>query len=104
MIFVFNRVENCMGKGEMLVNSISPFPRIFQKISFSGSLTLSQTSPGFTCLPQKSFKNTVGKGEIAHNEQFLLFPQCFSNHWENFLLFSSNMKLSSADSFNLEEF
>ena len=25
----------------------------------------------------KSFENTVGKGEIAHNEQFLLFPQCF---------------------------
>ena len=24
-----------------------------------------------------SFENTVGKGEIAHNEQFLLFPQCF---------------------------
>ena len=22
-------------------------------------------------------ENTVGKGEIAHNEQFLLFPQCF---------------------------
>ena len=25
----------------------------------------------------KSVENTVGKGEIAHNEQFLLFPQCF---------------------------
>ena len=22
-------------------------------------------------------KNTVGKGVIAHKEQFLLFPQCF---------------------------
>ena len=22
-------------------------------------------------------ENTVGKGEIAHYEQFLLFPQCF---------------------------
>ena len=22
-------------------------------------------------------ENTVGKGEIAHHEQFLLFPQCF---------------------------
>ena len=29
---------------------------------------------------RKSFKqieNTVGKGEIAHNEQFLFFSQCF---------------------------
>ena len=25
----------------------------------------------------KQVKNTVGKGEIAHHEQFLLFPQCF---------------------------
>ena len=25
----------------------------------------------------KSFENTVGKGEIARYEQFLLFPQCF---------------------------
>ena len=24
-----------------------------------------------------SLENTVGKGEIAHNKQFLLFPQCF---------------------------
>ena len=23
------------------------------------------------------FENIVGKGEIARNEQFLLFPQCF---------------------------
>ena len=26
---------------------------------------------------QAAFENIVGKGEIAHNQQFLLFPQCF---------------------------
>ena len=26
---------------------------------------------------QAAFENIVGKEEIAHNEQFLLFPQCF---------------------------
>ena len=26
---------------------------------------------------QTAFENTVGKGEIAPSEQFLLFPQCF---------------------------
>ena len=26
---------------------------------------------------QTVFENLVGKGEIARNEQFLLFPQCF---------------------------
>ena len=25
----------------------------------------------------KGAEDTVGKGEIAHYEQFLLFPQCF---------------------------
>ena len=25
----------------------------------------------------KQVENTVGKGAIAHNEQFLLIPQCF---------------------------
>ena len=47
--------------------------------------THSQTSPDFyvsavqvfTCLQYRSFENTVGAGEIARNEQFLLFPQCF---------------------------
>ena len=28
-------------------------------------------------LQYKSFDNTVGKGEIARNKQFLLFPQSF---------------------------
>ena len=40
-------------------------------------LTLSQTSPGVTYLRYKSFVNTEGKGEIARNEQFLLFQLCF---------------------------
>ena len=29
------------------------------------------------CLRYKSIENTVGKGEIAQSEQFLLCPQCF---------------------------
>ena len=28
-----------------------------------------------------SFENNVGKGEIARNEQFLLFPHCFLPFW-----------------------
>ena len=35
----------------------------------------------FTYLQYKSFEHTVGKGEIARNEQFLLFPQCFQPIW-----------------------
>ena len=44
------------------------------KSSSQWQLTLSQTSPGLT---KKSFENTLGKGEIARNKQFLLFPLCF---------------------------
>ena len=57
----------------------------------------------FTCLQYKSFENTVGKEEIACKEQFLLFPTVFSTGVETFLPFSSNLELSSANSFSLEE-
>ena len=49
----------------------------------------------FTYLPYKSFEKTQGKGEIAHNEQFLLFTRRFLLFWrtichfhpiENYLL------------------
>ena len=56
----------------------------------------------FMCLQYKSFENTAGKGEIAHNEQFLLFPQCFLPISEIFLPLSSHLKLSSANPLNLE--
>ena len=45
----------------------------------------------------------MGKGEIAHNEQFLFFPTVFSALQENFLPFSFKLKLSSVNSFSLEE-
>ena len=36
------------------------------------------------CLQYKSFENTVGKGEIYHKEQFLLFPQFFLPYGRTF--------------------
>ena len=54
-------------------------------------------------LQYKSSENTVGKGEIACNRQFLLFPQCFILFLERFMSFSSNLKLLSAPSFSLEK-
>ena len=47
----------------------------------------------------KPFENTVGKGEIAISP----FPTVFSSSLDNFLPFPSNLKLSSANSFSLEE-
>ena len=41
----------------------------------------------FTCMHDKSFENTVGKGEIAHNEQFLLSHSVFYWFGEHFVIF-----------------
>ena len=56
-----------------------------------------------TCLQYKSFENTVGKGEFAHNKQFLLFSQCFLPTLITFCHVRqiSNLKLS-ATAFSLE--
>ena len=74
-------------------------------------LTLSIQAPVFTCLQHMPFENTIGKGAIASNKQFLLFALFFFFFFfflsfflfENFLLFSSNLKLSFANSFSLEK-
>ena len=90
----------------------SPFPTMFSKalLSLRGCLC-------FNPFPNKfwlshvcsTFENTVGKGEIAHNEQFLLYPQCFLPIWRTFChcdqickLSSANSFFSSANSFSLE--
>ena len=49
-------------------------------------LTFSQALV-FACLQYKSFENTVGKEEIARNEQFLLFPQYFLSVGRTFFRF-----------------
>ena len=69
----------------------------------TSSFNLFPNKPWFLRVCCTNLENTVGKGEIARNEQFLLFPPCFSTLLENFLPFSSNSKLSSANSFRSEE-
>ena len=114
-----------MGKEEIArYEQFLLFPQCFQKVSLCGNglndhgfetcgrtnpditnaLTLSQTSSLFMCLQYmyKSFENTVGKGEITCNEECLLSP-VFSTLLAKFFPFSSNLKLLSSNSFNLEE-
>ena len=43
--------------------------------------------PWFLRVCSTSLLKTLGKGEIARNEQFLLFPQCFLSIWETFCHF-----------------
>ena len=35
------------------------------------------------CMQYKSFENFLGKGEIARDEQYLIFPHCFLLFFEN---------------------
>ena len=64
-------------------------------------LILSRTSPGFYLLAVQVFGKHNGKrrkGEISP------FPTVFFTGLENFLLSSSNLKLSSANFFSLAEY
>ena len=57
-------------------------------ISIGGtSFTHSHTMTHFDAPWNKPFENTVGKGEIARNQQFLLFPQCLLPIWKTFCHF-----------------
>ena len=47
-----------------------------------------------------SFENTAGNGEIARNEQFLHFPQCFLRVRRTFRHFHHVLNLSSANTWN----
>ena len=92
---------------------VSPFVHIFDIISlFATELEdpkrkrvlkpFPKQALVFTYLQYEFSENTVGKGEIACNEQFLPFPQCFLPFRKNLPPFSSTSKLSSANSFSLE--
>ena len=60
--------------------------------------------PMFSRVCSKSlFENTMEKGENASNKQFLFFPQSFLPFRITFHDFHQTLKVSSANSFNLEE-
>ena len=63
----------------------------FKIFSFGKELTLSKTSPGFYTSP------------LCLQQAISSFPTVFSTSLENLLPFSSKLKLSSANSFSLEE-
>ena len=68
-----------------------------------GTLTLSQTSPWFYMSAGQVFWKHCGKRRNCSSRAISPFPTVFSTHLENFLPFSSNLKLSSASALNLEE-
>ena len=111
---LFDRLENTVGiRRKCWLPVFSPFPTMFskdlfgyqsfplfqqcsQKTSFSGLLYLKFVVPVYpiptqcqllTPLGNNPLENTVGKGENACNEQFLLFPRCFLPVWITFFHF-----------------
>ena len=52
---------------------------------------------------QTAFKNIVGKQEIARNEKFLLFPQCFELNQMTVSLFVHIYDITSLFAIELEE-
>ena len=89
-----------------LPTNSDPFTHFQVFIAFSlclyGCIFNSETIRSFYASAIEVFENTVGKEEIPSNKQFLLSP-LFSTRSKSFLPFSTNLKLSSANSFNLEE-
>ena len=77
------------GKEKMLVVGIFPLPTMFSVLypitrrQILDSSKLKEFADDIFKLDEngrklsKRLENTVGKGEIARYEQFLLFPQCF---------------------------
>ena len=52
-------------------------------------------------LKKKALENTLGKGENAGNNHFLLFPQCFLLYHKEKSSFQQHLIMSSANAFNL---
>ena len=114
--------KHCGKRRECWQPAFSPFSTMFYTLhktnfkfsvmfilSSAHALTHSHTKTPFDAPGKQGFwkhcgkRRNCSKGEIAHNEQFLLFSTVFSTRLDNFLPFSSNLKLSSANSFSLEE-
>ena len=84
--------ENTVGIGEIVHNEqFLIFPQYFVPVWRTSAIFIKfkiavSKALVFMCLQYKCFENTVGKGEIVHNEQILLF-----------------LRVSSANTLNVEE-
>ena len=82
IIFLMGRKHS--GKGD---SAFSPFDTLFSKGYFLKVFNPFPNKPWFLRVCSTSLLKTMGKGEIARYEQFLLFPQCFLPVWRAFCHF-----------------
>ena len=105
---LYKSFENTVGKGEIAHNEhcgkrrncAQSFPKQAPVLRVCSSSLLKILWEKEKLL----IMSTVGKGEIAHNEQSILFPQCFLPFRRTFCHFYKIKKMSSASSFILEEY
>ena len=71
--------------------------------SHSHAITHSHTMTPFDAPGKQAFRKHCGKRRNCSWRAISPFPTVFSTHLDNFLPLSSNLKLSSANSFSLEE-
>ena len=114
MEIVFERVEkNCGKRRKCWLPEFYTFSTRLKKglllmvvktleIFYKG-LTLSQTSPGFCMSAVQVFNKSLLERRNCLLQAISPFLTVFSTCLEIILPFSSNLKLSSANSFNLEE-
>ena len=79
--FLYNKVSEwrwrCLIGQFFTIEGLEPPTKKKRKGGGLVALTHSHTMTPFDAPGKQPFENTVGKGEIARNEQFLLYPQCF---------------------------
>ena len=91
VFYHFGELFTIFIKANVVVYKLFQFRRA-ENLLFGKDLTLSQTSPGFYVSAEKVFLKT-----LREKEKLLLTV------WRALCHFSTNLKLSSANSFNLEE-
>ena len=93
------------GHGSIHFGNVPGIRQLYTHLSELSSfdLTLSQTSPCFHLSAIMSIEKIEGKGEIALTSNFSFSQSVFFTFWKYSLPSSSNSKLLSANSFNLEE-
>ena len=77
----------------------NPVCRVFFSVLVSMRYSFPKQPICFMCLQYNVFENTLGKRRNCNS----LFPNVLFTGLENFLPFPSNLKLSSANLFDLEE-
>ena len=101
VFYPFGELSAIFVKFKIVVCKLFHFGRV-QRLSFGKGLTISQTNPGFNTFAVQVFRKHCGKRKNCSLRAISSFPTVFSTCFENFLEFSSNLKLSSANALSLE--